>query len=75
MKQHLPWSSDEDQRLRELAQSGLGLPEIAREMNRSKSAVRRNALKLQIAIASSPNGMTSFPIAGRRFKFRIGAKK
>ena len=49
------WSKDEDQRLRDLAQSGLSTEDIATQMNRSKSAIRENAERLEITIASGRN--------------------
>jgi hypothetical protein len=52
-----PWSSDEDERLRKLARSGLSLVEIADEVGRSKSAVYARAVKLNIAIARDRNPM------------------
>jgi hypothetical protein len=53
MKAGVPWSKDEDRRLRDLAQSGLATPEIAFRMNRSRSVIRRHAKKLNISIAGS----------------------
>ena len=51
-----PWSKDEDKRLRDLAKSGLGTEDIAAQMNRSKSAIRANAERLDIRIANGRNG-------------------
>jgi hypothetical protein len=51
-----PWSADEDQRLRDLVKSGLDTEDIAAQMNRSKSAIRENAERLEITIASGRNG-------------------
>ena len=51
----MPWSKDEDQRLRDLAQSGLSTEDIATQMNRSKSAIRENAERPEITIASGRN--------------------
>jgi hypothetical protein len=51
-----PWSKDEDQRLRDLAQSGLGTEDIATQMKRSRSAIRANAERLDITIACGRNG-------------------
>ena len=59
MKAGVPWSKDEDQRLRDLALSGLGTADIAFQMKRSASAVRKNAEKLNIAIATSRKGVTT----------------
>jgi len=55
MRATVPWSKDEDQRLRDLAQSGLSTEDIAIQMNRSKSAIRENAERLEITIASGRN--------------------
>jgi hypothetical protein len=65
MKRVVPWSNDEDQRLLELAQAGLSLPEIAVEMGRSISGVRWRAEKLQIKIARGANGMASSAMGKR----------
>jgi hypothetical protein len=43
----VPWSKDEDRRLRDLALSGLGTADIAFQMKRSESAVRKNAERLK----------------------------
>jgi hypothetical protein len=53
----IPWSPDDDERLRKLAFSGASMAEIARQMQRTKSAVRTRALKLKIAIAREENPM------------------
>ena len=52
-----PWTTDEDVKLRKLAQAGLSLTEIASEVDRSVSSVRVRAIKLDIAIARDLNGM------------------
>ena len=57
MSQNIPWSDEDDQRLRSLAQSGFSLAEIAHQMVRSKSSVRSRALKIAIAIARDRNPM------------------
>jgi hypothetical protein len=57
MSQNVPWSNEDDQQLRSLAQSGFSLAEIAHEMGRSKSSVRSRALKIAIAIARDRNPM------------------
>jgi hypothetical protein len=51
------WSTEDDTRLRKLAKSGKGMAEIAREMQRTKSAVRVRAVKLGIAFARQENAM------------------
>jgi hypothetical protein len=53
----VPWSPEEDDRLRKLALSGLSLAEIAAQMERGKSSVRTRALKMNIAIARDRNSM------------------
>ena len=53
----IPWSPDEDERLRKLALSGASMAEIAQQMQRTKSSVRTRALKLKIAIAREENPM------------------
>jgi hypothetical protein len=53
----IPWSPDEDERLRKLALSGASMAEIAQQMQRTKSSVRARALKLKIAIAREENPM------------------
>jgi|KBSSwiStaDraftv2_1062776.scaffolds.fasta_scaffold104681_2 IS30 family transposase len=52
-----PWTTEEDRQLRKLAQAGLSLTEIAREVGRNQSSVRVRAIKLDIAIARDLNGM------------------
>jgi hypothetical protein len=53
----VPWSPEEDDRLRKLALSGLSLAEIEAQMERGKSSVRTRALKMNIAIARDRNSM------------------
>jgi hypothetical protein len=53
-----PWMTTDDQRLRDLVQLGLGLSEIAAQMDRSQSVIRRHVKKLKINIARGRNGMT-----------------
>jgi hypothetical protein len=53
----IPWSPDEDERLRKLALSGASMAEIAEQMQRTKSSVRTRALKMNIAIAREGNPM------------------
>jgi hypothetical protein len=59
MSNGIPWSTDDDQRVRDLARSGLNLGEIAIQMNRSISVIHRHAERLNIAIASGRNGKTN----------------
>jgi hypothetical protein len=56
MSNGIPWSTDDDQRVRDLARSGLILGEIAIRMNRSISVIHKHAGKLNVAIASDRNG-------------------
>ena len=51
------WTPDELERLRELAQAGMSLTELAREMGRSMSSIRTRAEKLNITIARDMNRM------------------
>jgi hypothetical protein len=48
-----PWTSEDDQRLRELAGSGTTVADIAGVLNRSPSAVRTRASVLKIRVARS----------------------
>jgi hypothetical protein len=48
-----PWNTTDTERLRTLASSGLSVPEIANEMERSKNAIRAWAEKLNIGIVRS----------------------
>jgi DNA-binding NarL/FixJ family response regulator len=52
------WSTEEDERLRSLARSGLSIAEIAQQMQRSKPSIRARATKLTIAIARDRNPQT-----------------
>jgi hypothetical protein len=52
-----PWTAEEDERLRNLALSGVSLAEIAHQMQRGKSSVRNRALKMKIPIARDRNPM------------------
>ena len=61
----IPWSTDDDQRLRELAQSGLSFAEMARQMNRSRSVIRSHAEKLKIAVARGQSGKVMIAKRGR----------
>jgi hypothetical protein len=51
----IPWSPDEDERLRTLALSGASVAEMAKQMKRSPEAVRSRAYRLKIVVAKSPN--------------------
>jgi hypothetical protein len=57
MSPNIPWSDEDDQRLRNLAKSGLCLTEIAHQMRRGVSSVRSRALKITVAIARDRNPM------------------
>lgn len=70
MSNGVPWSTDDDQRVRDLARSGLGLGDIAIQMNRSVSVIHRHAKMLNITIASDRSGMTS-----RHVEMGMKAKK
>ena len=60
-----PWTTEEDRQLRKLAQAGLSLTEIAREVGRNQSSVRARAIKLDIAIARDLNGMQKLKLRER----------
>jgi IS30 family transposase len=53
----IPWSRDEDERLRSLARSGLSLAQIADELQRRKSSVQARAKRMKIAVARDRNPM------------------
>jgi hypothetical protein len=57
MSINIPWSDEDDQQLRSLAQSGFSLTEIAHRMRRNVSSVRSRALKITVAIARDRNPM------------------
>jgi hypothetical protein len=57
MSPNIPWSDEEDRRLRVLAKSGLSLTEIAHQMQRGVSSVRSRASKIEVAIARDRNPM------------------
>jgi hypothetical protein len=59
MSHGVPWSDDEDHRLRSLAQSGLAIMQIAYRMNRSDAVIRRHAAKLKIGIVNGRNVMAT----------------
>jgi hypothetical protein len=48
-----PWTSEEDDRLRDLAGSKKPLDDIAKELNRSNGSVRMRAARLKIGMAKS----------------------
>jgi DNA-directed RNA polymerase specialized sigma24 family protein len=60
----IPWSPDEDERLRKLALSGASMAEIAQQMQRTKSSIRTRASKLKIAIAREENPMQKVKACG-----------
>jgi len=62
----IPWSPDEDARLRKLALSGASMAEIAQQMQRTKSSIRTRASKLKIAIAREENPMQKGKLAAPR---------
>jgi hypothetical protein len=47
------WTPDEDERLRAMALSGASVAAIAKQIKRSKAAVRGRAYKLSIPVAKS----------------------
>jgi hypothetical protein len=47
----IPWSLEDDERLRKLALSGLSVTEIAHELRRNRSSVHTRAAKLKIVMA------------------------
>ena len=49
----IPWSPDEDERLRTLALSGASVAEMAKRMKRGEEAVRSRAYRLKIVVAKS----------------------
>jgi hypothetical protein len=59
MSNGVPWSTVDDQRVRDLARSGLGLGDIAIQMNRSISVIHRHAKMLKITIANNRIGKTT----------------
>jgi hypothetical protein len=72
MSPNIPWSDEDDQRLRSLALSGMSLTEIARQMQRGLSSVRSRARKNATAIARDRNPMlkTSTDFSGFELKAR-----
>ena len=56
-----PWSQKQDEQLRVLASSGMSMAAIAKQMKRTKSAIRTRAAKLKIAIARDRNPMQRGP--------------
>ena len=55
MRRAVPWSEEEDRRLRDLARSGIGAKDIAALMDRSTSVICDHAKRLKIAIANDRN--------------------
>jgi hypothetical protein len=49
----IPWTSEEDKRLRTLALSGISVAAMATQMKRSTAAVRDRAARLKIVVAKS----------------------
>ena len=49
----IPWTSEEDKRLRTLALSGISVAAMATQMKRSTAAVRSRAARLKIVVAKS----------------------
>ncbi len=49
----IPWTSEEDKRLRTLALSGISVAAMATPMKRSTAAVRNHAARLKIVVAKS----------------------
>jgi hypothetical protein len=64
------WTTEDDERLRSLAQSGIALSEISHRMKRGKSSVRNRALRLAIPIARDRNSMQ--PLQTRIRLSRLG---
>jgi hypothetical protein len=49
----IPWTSEEDKRLRTLVLSGISVAAMATQMKRSTAAVRNRAARLKIVVAKS----------------------
>jgi hypothetical protein len=49
----VPWTSEENKRLRALALSRISVAAMAEQMKRSKAAVRNRARRLKIVVAKS----------------------
>jgi hypothetical protein len=49
----IPWTSEEDKRLRTVALSGISVAAMATQMKRSTAAVRNRAARLKIVVAKS----------------------
>jgi len=49
----IPWTSEEDKRLRTLALSEISVAAMATQMKRSTAAVRNRAARLKIVMAKS----------------------
>jgi hypothetical protein len=52
-RKDIPWRPEEDALLRELARTGEDVAKIAKRLNRSSSATRNRALKLDVALAKA----------------------
>ena len=53
----IPWTSEEDKRLRTLALSGTSVAAMATQVKRSKAAVRNRARRLKIVVGKSRLGL------------------
>ena len=53
----VPWSTADDDLLRDLARRGLSEGEIADRLKRNKSSVRTRAKRIGVTIARDRNGM------------------
>jgi ParB-like chromosome segregation protein Spo0J len=49
-RRHFVWTTEEDARLRELAEKGIAAPRVAVVLGRSEKSVRRRAAALNITI-------------------------
>ena len=52
-----PWTAHEDMFLRQLASAGKYAAAIAVEMNRSEAAIRKRAVRLNLALAKVQRGL------------------
>jgi DNA-binding CsgD family transcriptional regulator len=71
MSNGVPWSTDDDVRLGDLARSGLSPADIANQMNRSVSLIYRHARILKIALANGRNGITTGRLVGLGLKAKL----
>ena len=51
MRGSRPWAAEDDQRLRELAGSGITVPNMTKQLDRSDAAIRTLASVLKIRVA------------------------